>query len=115
MTSLVKGVVFITGAGSGKQTAALAHDSNHFIGIGQYAAYALARYGIRHIAISDIKLESLDQTERELKKNHSDIDILKIQVDTSIEDSVNSAIDQTISKYGRIDIAINNAGEHSCI
>ena len=31
-------------------------------------------------------------------------------MDTSKEDSVQSAIDQTIKKFGRLDIAINNAG-----
>ncbi len=31
-------------------------------------------------------------------------------MDTSKEDSVQSAIDQTVKKFGRLDIAINNAG-----
>lgn len=31
-------------------------------------------------------------------------------MDTSKEDSVNSAVNQTIKQFGRVDIAINNAG-----
>jgi NAD(P)-dependent dehydrogenase (short-subunit alcohol dehydrogenase family) len=31
-------------------------------------------------------------------------------MDTSKEDSVNSAVDQTVKKFGRLDIALNNAG-----
>ncbi len=31
-------------------------------------------------------------------------------MDVSKEDSVNSAVDQTVKQFGRLDIAINNAG-----
>lgn len=35
---------------------------------------------------------------------------MNLELDTRKEDSVNSAIDQTVKKFGRIDIGINNAG-----
>lgn len=79
-------------------------------GIGQHTAYALASYGVRQLALCDIRPEALGETAAELKKRHQDVEIIKIEMDTSIEDSVNSAIDQTVSKFSRLDIAINNAG-----
>lgn len=65
---------------------------------------------MRQIAISDINIESLDETEDHLKEINGAIEILKIKIDTSVEDSVNSAIDEVVEKFKQIDIAINNAG-----
>ncbi|KAK4542635.1 hypothetical protein LTR36_006684 [Oleoguttula mirabilis] len=79
-------------------------------GIGQYTAYAFAKYGVRQLALCDIKPEALEQTSNELKKNFPDVEILSIQMDTSKEDEVNSAVDQTVKKFSRLDIAVNNAG-----
>ena len=49
-------------------------------------------------------------TSNELKKNHGDVEVLQVEMDTSKESSVNSTIDQVVSTFGRLDIAINNAG-----
>ncbi|KAK3710794.1 hypothetical protein LTR37_010018 [Vermiconidia calcicola] len=95
MANLLRGVAFITGAGSG---------------IGQYTAYALARHGVRQLALCDVRPEVLATTRDELKKRHSDVEVLNIEMDTSKEDSVQSAVDQTVKKFGRLDIGINNAG-----
>ena len=95
MVTLLRGVAFITGAGSG---------------IGQFTAYALAKHGVKQLAICDIRPEVLKTTTEQLKSQHQDVETLEIEMDTSKEDSVQSAVDQTIQKFGRIDIAINNAG-----
>jgi hypothetical protein len=95
MASLLKGVTFITGAGSG---------------IGQYAAYALARHGVRQLALCDIRPDVLKTTSEELKNRYKDVEVLNIEMDTSKEDSVNSAVEQTVKQFGRLDIALNNAG-----
>lgn len=79
-------------------------------GIGQYTAYALARHGVRQLALCDIKPSSLEETTTELKKHNKDLEILSLELDARKEDSVNAAIDQTVKKFGRIDIGINNAG-----
>jgi NAD(P)-dependent dehydrogenase (short-subunit alcohol dehydrogenase family) len=52
----------------------------------------------------------LDATSNELKSRHKDVEVLNVEMDTSKEESVESAIDQTVKKFGRLDIAINNAG-----
>ncbi|KAK5689221.1 hypothetical protein LTR17_026423 [Elasticomyces elasticus] len=95
MASILRGAAFITGAGSG---------------IGQYTAYAFARYGVRQLALCDIRPESLEQTRSELKKRHPEVEVLTIEMDASKEDSINSAVDQTVRKFSRLDIAVNNAG-----
>ena len=43
-------------------------------------------------------------------KNELNDDIFYIQADVSKEEEVKNAVDQVIQKYGRIDIAVNNAG-----
>ena len=95
MASLLRGVAFITGAGSG---------------IGQYTAYALAKYGVRQFALCDIVPKNLDTTSAQLKQNHADVDILNIEADTAKEASVNDAVQQTVDRFSRLDIAVNNAG-----
>ncbi|CAK4031913.1 Hypothetical predicted protein [Lecanosticta acicola] len=95
MTSLLRGTTLITGAGSG---------------IGQHAAYAFANHGIRNFALCDINPTSLKQTTSQLKAAHKDVSVLELNVDTSKEDSVHSAIDSTVKSFSRIDVAVNNAG-----
>ncbi|KAF7187784.1 Levodione reductase [Pseudocercospora fuligena] len=95
MANLVRGTAFITGAGSG---------------IGQYTAYALAKHGVKRLALCDIRPEALEDTNDRLKTNHQDVEVLNVEMDTSREDSVKSAINQTVKAFDRIDIAINNAG-----
>jgi len=79
-------------------------------GIGQYTAYAFAGYGVRQIAICDIRPEGLDQTSIELKKRHPDIEVLSINMDARKEQDVESAVAQTVDKFGRLDLGVNNAG-----
>lgn len=79
-------------------------------GIGQYTTYALARHGVRQLALCDIKPSALETTTAELKKHNKDLEIVNLELDTRKEDSVISAIDQTVKQFGRIDIGINNAG-----
>lgn len=45
-----------------------------------------------------------------LKDRAPHVDILEVHLDVTDEDAVSSAVDQIISKFGRIDIAVNNAG-----
>ncbi|OQN98113.1 hypothetical protein B0A48_15945 [Cryoendolithus antarcticus] len=95
MSSLLRGTAFITGAGSG---------------IGQHTAYAFAHHGVRRLALCDIRSEALEDTSAHLKSQYPGIEVLNIQMDTSSESAVNSAVEQTVKAFSRLDIAVNNAG-----
>lgn len=113
MATLLRGAAFITGAGSGMFPIVpkKSHELTRSTGIGQYTAFALARHGVRQLALCDIRPGALKDTTSELRKRHGDdVQLLSIEMDTSKEDSVHSAINDTVQAFSRLDIAVNNAG-----
>lgn len=93
--SLLNGTAFITGAGSG---------------IGQYTAFAFAKNGVKKFGLTDIKPGNLQTTVQKLQELSKDVEIEAIEMDVANEQGVISAIEQTATRFGRIDYAINNAG-----
>src|SRR5262249_33648542 len=89
MTLLANRVVFLTGG---------AH------GIGQACALAYAQEGA-HVAVADIDLQAAEKTVQELG-----IAGLAIRCDVRSGDSVQAAIRNTVSKFGRLDAVNNNVG-----
>lgn len=85
-------VVLITGASSG---------------IGRALAFAFGREGAS-IVICARKAESLQQVSSELEQ--AGITTLALVADVSLENDVKALIEQTIARFGRLDILINNAG-----
>ncbi|KAH7121041.1 oxidoreductase ucpA [Dendryphion nanum] len=93
MAFTLKGVAYITGAGSG---------------IGQHAAYSLARQGVRSFALLD--RNPVTNTISELRKIAPDVSVKEIELDVANEKAVNDSVEQTVREFGRIDYALNNAG-----
>jgi NAD(P)-dependent dehydrogenase (short-subunit alcohol dehydrogenase family) len=85
-------VVLITGAASG---------------IGRAAAVAFAAEGAR-VAILDRSADTLEAVHSSLKNAGSEV--LTIACDVSSPDQVEAAIKQVVDRFGRLDIAFNNAG-----
>jgi short-subunit dehydrogenase len=85
-------VVLITGASSG---------------IGRSMAFAFGREGAK-LVICARKADALEQVSEELR--HVDIEVLTLIADVSVEADVQRLIEQTIARFGRLDILINNAG-----
>jgi len=85
-------VAIITGAGSG---------------IGQGVALRFAREGAK-LAIVDIRSEALDDTAAQLKETGAEFDCYTgdVAVTADVEDFFSKAV----QRFGRIDIAVNNAG-----
>jgi NAD(P)-dependent dehydrogenase (short-subunit alcohol dehydrogenase family) len=114
MSFALKGVAYITGAGSGNfhqnnQSHRIPHLHLTFTpGIGQSAAYALARQGVRQFALLD--RNSSKTTINELKKNYPDIQIRDFELDVINEKAVNESVAETVKTFGRLDYAFNNAG-----
>lgn len=85
-------VVFITGAASG---------------IGYQVAVEFLKNGAK-VVLSDINDEKLKDVTKDLQmKGH---DCIGLKVDVTKEQDIKSAIHQTVEKYGRLDVLINNAG-----
>ncbi|USP76268.1 uncharacterized protein yc1106_03542 [Curvularia clavata] len=93
MSFALKGVAYITGASSG---------------IGQHTAYALARQGVRSLALVD--RNPLSMTISELKKISPEISIKTFELDVTDEKAVDDSIEKTAKEFGRLDYAVNNAG-----
>ena len=76
-------------------------------GIGKALAYECAARGAK-LVISARDSEKLIAIAEDLRKNGAQV--LPVKTDVSVEAYCSELITQTISKYGRIDILINNAG-----
>lgn len=85
-------VVFVTGAASG---------------IGRATAVAFAAEGA-HVAVLDRTEEALKETEAAAKAVGGDV--LAIAGDVSSSERVEAAVSQVVDRFGRLDVAFNNAG-----
>lgn len=79
-------------------------------GIGQATAAAFARHGISRLAIADIDTKGLSKTTEILRAQFSNVKIIELQLDVRNIGQVREAISETVRKFGRLDIAVNNAG-----
>ncbi|OGM39377.1 short chain dehydrogenase/reductase family oxidoreductase [Aspergillus bombycis] len=95
MACKVTGTAFITGAASG---------------IGKATALKFAEQGITSLALLDVNLAQLEATRDELRSTFPHVETEILQVDVTKEASVDEAIRKTVSRFGRIDIAVNSAG-----
>ncbi|MDQ0269846.1 SDR family NAD(P)-dependent oxidoreductase [Cytobacillus purgationiresistens] len=85
-------VAFITGAGRG---------------MGREIARKLTEKSMK-IVVTDINLENADDTVSMLKEGGAEG--IAIYCDVTKLESVQAAVDQAISHFGRIDVLVNNAG-----
>lgn len=89
---LVGKVAFVTGGGSG---------------IGEATAVALSAEGAS-VAIADFDLVGAERVAAAITASGGTA--LAIKADASDDASIGDAVTQTVSKFGRLDIAVNNAG-----
>jgi D-sorbitol dehydrogenase (acceptor) len=73
-------------------------------GIGRSFAAAYIGEGAAHVVIADIDLERAQQTARELgSQAHA------VKLDVTDQASIDAAVNETVEKFGGIDVLINNA------
>ncbi|KAF4551794.1 Enoyl-(Acyl carrier protein) reductase-like protein 18 [Elsinoe fawcettii] len=97
-TRSLKGTVaIVTGAGS----------AGEGIGNGRAAAILLAEAGCRVVCL-DLNLEDAGRTGEMCRQEGTEA--LALQIDVTDEDQCRSAVQQTVDKYGRLDILVNNVG-----
>lgn len=95
MALALNGIALITGAGSG---------------IGKNIAFAFARHAVKAMALLDLNPKTLEATRAELGAHHPNLDVRTFEADISHESSVKDAINNTVQRFGRIDLAVNCAG-----
>jgi sorbitol-6-phosphate 2-dehydrogenase len=81
-------------------------------GASQGLGEALAmRFGIEGcpVAVCDINYEGVKKTADEVKKK-AKVETAAFKVDVTNENEVKAAVEETVKKFGRIDIMISNAG-----
>lgn len=76
-------------------------------GLGQAMAQGLAEAG-SHIVIADIDQDAADRTAEAFRA--LGVQALAIQTDVTSEDQVQDMVDKVMSRFGKIDVLINNAG-----
>jgi len=92
MKTIKNKVAIVTGAGSG---------------IGKATAVLLASEGAK-VVISDINEEHGNQVAEDIRKKGGDA--IFVKADTSLPEDNKILVDETLKKYGALDIAVNNAG-----
>ncbi len=92
MQQLEGKVAFVTGAGSG-------------IGLG--IAQALAAAGVK-VMLCDIEQAALDAAVAGLAATNADV--AGIRADVSLKDELKAAADETVARFGKVHILVNNAG-----
>lgn len=76
-------------------------------GMGKSDAIKLALAGAK-VVVSDISLEECQLVANEIKKSRGEA--LAVKCDVSKKSEIDSAVSETIKKFGKIDILVNNAG-----
>ncbi len=76
-------------------------------GIGRAIALGLAREGA-NVVIADLQAEKAGETAEEARS--LGVESLSVEVDVSSEASVQRLADQTLARFGRVDILVNDAG-----
>ncbi|MBK8198781.1 MAG: SDR family NAD(P)-dependent oxidoreductase [Acidobacteria bacterium] len=92
MKSLEGKVAFVTGAASG-------------IGLG--ISTALAQAGVK-VMMCDIEQAALDKAVAGLKATNADV--AGVIADVSLKDNLQKAADETVKRFGKVHILVNNAG-----
>ena len=86
------------------------NDWHNVAGFGQSAAYSFAQYGVRQFALVDTNEAGLQETMQTLASQYRVTDVLSVSTECSSEETVETALQQVVSRFGRIDFAINNVG-----
>ncbi|MEW6240958.1 MAG: SDR family oxidoreductase [Chloroflexota bacterium] len=78
-------------------------------GIGEATAREFGREGAK-VVLAARRVDRLEVLAKEIEGMHTGAETLVVQADLSKLEDIQSMIDQTLNRFGRIDILINNAG-----
>lgn len=75
-------------------------------GIGKAIAHQFLREGA-HLVVTDVRREHLDATAQELGELGA---ILPVTADVTVPKDAERVVRETVNRYGRVDVLVNNAG-----
>jgi len=78
-------------------------------GIGKEIAIVYAREGAK-VAIADLNQDAANATAAELENSFGKGCAIGVAMDVTNEAQVNTGTDQVVTKYGRLDVLVSNAG-----
>ena len=78
-------------------------------GIGRGVAHRYAAEGAK-LALVDIEQAHLDETAKELDAGGTGVEYITVQGDVSSGADVQRFFDETVARFGRLDVLVNNAG-----
>ncbi|KAK7733352.1 hypothetical protein SLS53_008249 [Cytospora paraplurivora] len=90
-------VVIITGA-------------NSPLGIGRASAHQFAQNGAKAVYICDFDDKYLGRHERDIKSLYPKVDVHTRKFDAADESAVKEVVEDTLRRYGRLDVMFANAG-----
>ncbi|MGF6850306.1 NAD(P)-dependent dehydrogenase (short-subunit alcohol dehydrogenase family) [Chitinophaga sp. W3I9] len=74
------------------------------------ASKGLGRSLVKQLLNKGYKVAATSRSIDDLRKIATDADFLPLAVDLNNENSIQAAVKETISRFGRIDVLVNNAG-----
>ncbi len=77
-------------------------------GLGRAIALGFAREGAR-VTICARGQEALDETKRQIE-DETGVEILALTLDVSLRESHTKLVEETLSRFGQIDVLVNNSG-----
>ncbi|KAG9307260.1 hypothetical protein G9A89_017088 [Geosiphon pyriformis] len=90
-------VCIITGAGSEQ-------------GIGRATAWIYAKNGPKAIYITDYREDLLPQLAKDIQTEYPEVNVIPLQVDAASESAVKLVIQDSLNRFGRLDVFFANAG-----
>lgn len=77
-----------------------------FQGISEAFAFA----GAKAIIITARKVETLKETEANIKSANRNVEVLSLALELTDESSIKAALEAAKAKFGKVDVLVNNAG-----
>ena len=86
-------------------------------GISQTTAVSFAREGCTKIVLADRDEKGLEATQRLINEVAGDgkAEVLTVKTDVTSAEQIDHLVQSAVKRFGRIDYAVNGAGEHNCV
>lgn len=80
------------------------------LGIGRQIAQDFGRNGVKRLFLVDLSIPSLQETKALLSKDGGSVKVELFEADIADEGSVSAMVTRCVEVFGRLDVAVNNAG-----